>query len=677
MCDRRHNLELALAIVFLFFVSSLSLAQFGTRPEEKDLIRREAGAYRAYAAMLDKIGSARSQIDVNYYKLDVRILGSAPSPTISGTVTTIATVLDPLLSSITLDMSNSLVVDSIAVDGSFIDVSKWTHSAALLVMTTPRTYIAGERITIAITYHGSPVGTGFGSFGARKLTDRTTDWFWTLSEPYGASDWWPCINHPSDKADSVDIWLTCNQNYTAVSQGKLVGVIVNGDSTKTYRWEHRYPIASYLISATITNFSEFSYWFHYAPSDSMEIVNFVTPTIGGQNPGYKTSASLVPRMIQIYSNLFGLYPFVKEKYGHAEFGWGGGMEHQTLTSLGTYAFNESIMAHELAHQWFGDMITCRTWPDVWLNEGFATYCEALYREVQYGEATFVAEMTAIMSASKDTSMGSIYLRDTSSVNNMFYQGRIYDKGASVLHMLRHVVGDSTFFAAVRAYANDTALMYKTASTGDFRNECERISGKDLGYFFNEWIFGENYPRYTYRAVVSKQASLYQVMVTISQNTQTSNPTFFTMPVDLRFVGPTIDTTIVVLNNQQSQVFTFSFTEAPDSVELDPDGWILKDVANITSGVDMEPVPSMYILEQNYPNPFNPGTTIRYSIPHAEVVHISIFNLLGEEIETLIDGWMTEGKHAVEWNASKLSSGVYLYRFRSGSFVKTRKMLLIR
>ena len=353
------------------------------------------------------------------------------------------------------------------------------------------------------------------------------------------------------------------------------------------------------------------------------------------------------------------------------------MEHQTLTSLGTYAFDESIMAHELAHQWFGDMITCRTWPDVWLNEGFATYCEALYREAQYGEAAFTAEMAGIMSGSKDPTMGSIYLEDTSDVNNMFYGGRIYNKGASVLHMLRHVLGDSTFFQAMRAYANDPTLMYKTASTADFQRNCEEVSGKNLQYFFNEWVYGEKYPQYSYRADVTKQPSSYRVTVTIRQSTQTTDPTFFTMPVDVRFVGPLEDTTIVVFNNQQDQVFVFSLAQAPDSVELDPNGWILKDVENTTSGVDMQPVPATYILEQNYPNPFNPGTTIRFSIPQAQIVRITVFDIQGQEIQTIVNDKMTEGKHSIVWDASGLSSGIYFYRLQAGSFTTTKKMLLLR
>ena len=669
----RNTCALFLAVI----CTSVSPAQFGTRPEEKDLIRREAESYRDYTHMLNKVGVTRGQIDVKYYKLDLRIIGSAPSPLIAGTVTTIATVLDPTLTSVTLDMSTSLAVDSIVVDGTTINAANWTHTNAFLVITTPRSYSAGESITAAVTYHGAPVGTGFGSFGAAKLSDRTTDWFWTLSEPYGASDWWPCIDYPSDKADSVDIWLTCSQMYTAVSQGILVSVTTNNDGTKTYRWKHRYPIASYLISATVTDFNEFSYWFRYSPTDSMEIFNYVTPTIGSENPGYQDAASLVPRMMQIYSKLFGLYPFIREKYGHAEFGWGGGMEHQTLTSLGTYAFDESIMAHELAHQWFGDMITCRTWPDVWLNEGFATYCEALYREAQYGEAAFTAEMAGIMSGSKDPTMGSIYLEDTSDVNNMFYGGRIYNKGASVLHMLRHVLGDSTFFQAMRAYANDPTLMYKTASTADFQRNCEEVSGKNLQYFFNEWVYGEKYPQYSYRADVTKQPSSYRVTVTIRQSTQTTDPTFFTMPVDVRFVGPLEDTTIVVFNNQQDQVFVFSLAQAPDSVELDPNGWILKDVENTTSGVDMQPVPATYILEQNYPNPFNPGTTIRFSIPQAQIVRITVFDIQGQEIQTIVNDKMTEGKHSIVWDASGLSSGIYFYRLQAGSFTTTKKMLLLR
>jgi aminopeptidase N len=673
MKKRTFGCCLLCTIVF----ASPGFAQFGSRPEEKDLIRHEANAYRAYASMLSKAGTSPNELDATYYKLDLKILGSAPNPHISGTVTTVAIIISSSLSYVMLDMASTLRVDSISVDGTTLGAGTWTHTNASILIPTPRTYTAGERISIAVSYHGFPVGTGFGSFGAEKLPDNTTDWFWTLSEPYGASDWWPCINTPTDKADSVDVWLTCDQIYTAVSQGRLVSAVNNGDGTKTFRWQHRYPIAPYLVSATITSFSEFSYWFHYTPSDSMEIFNYVTPMIGTLNSTYKTSASLVPRMMQIYSNLFGLYPFIKEKYGHAEFGWGGGMEHQTLTSLGTYAFDESIMAHELAHQWFGDMITCRTWPDEWLNEGFATYCEALYREAQYGETAFTVEMADIMNASKDPSMGSLYLQDTTSVSNMFYQGRIYNKGASVLHMLRHVLGDSTFFRAMRAYANDTTLMYKTASTADFRRNCEAVSGKDLGYFFNEWIYGENYPQYTYRVDVTKPTSLYTVTITLSQNTHTTNPAFFTMPVDFRFVGASMDTTITVLNSQARDEFTFAFGSLPDTVQLDPNNWILKDVTNITDGVDMTPVPASYILAQNYPNPFNPSTTIRYSIPRAGIVRLSVFNILGQEISVLVNGPITEGKHRVVWNAMNVPSGIYVCRLRSDEFTKSMKMLLIR
>ena len=672
-----HWIKLIAPVASLLFFSSVSSAQFGSRPEERELIRQETKAHREFFTKLLTTDVSRNQIDVKYYGLNLKISGPAPTPQISGSVTTAAVIVPSSLLSLTLDMSDSLKVDSVVIDGVNVSGSSVVHAHNLLTINTPRVYAGGENIAVTVSYHGFPVGTGFGSFGAKKLLDGTTDWFWTLSEPYGASDWWPCINHPSDKADSADITLTCDQKYTAVSQGKLVDVKANGDGTTTYRWKHRYPIASYLISATITNFNEFSYWFRYSPTDSMEIFNYVTPTIGSVNPGFQNSASLTPKMMQIYSNLFGLYPFIKEKYGHAEFGWGGGMEHQTLTSLGTLAYNESIIAHELAHQWFGDMITCRTWPDVWLNEGFATYCEALYRETQYGKATYSSEMAAIMRGSKDTTMGSVYVRDTSSVDNVFYGPRVYNKGASVLHMLRHVLGDSVFFAAMKTYANDPGLRYNTASTADFRRNCEISSGRDLAFFFDEWIFGENYPRYTYRSDVSKQGSLFNITLTIRQTTGTTNPTFFTMPVDVRFIGPLIDTTVTVLDNQREQQFTFTFNAAPDTAELDPQNWILKDVENITSGIDITPVPSTYVLEQNYPNPFNPTTTIRYSIPEAGIVRISIYNILGEELATPLNSWMAEGKHSYEFDGSSLASGTYLYRVQSGTFVNTKKMLLVR
>lgn len=252
------------------------------------------------------------------------------------------------------------------------------------------------------------------------------------------------------------------------------------------------------------------------------------------------------------------------------------MEHQTMTSVG--GFGESLIAHELAHQWFGDMITCRTWPDIWLNEGFATYCEVLYQENRYGKAAYWNDINGEMNYAK-TAVGSIYVGDTSNVGTLFDGSLVYDKGASVLHMLRHILSDSVFIHSMYNYAHNPALRFGTAGTHDFQNACESTSGRDLGYFFNEWIYGEKYPTYAYGWDSRSDSGGYRTTVVISQTTGTTNPTFFTMPIDLKFIAAGWDTTLTVFNDSISQTFAFQTPQSPYSVLLDSSGWILKSLGN--------------------------------------------------------------------------------------------------
>jgi Aminopeptidase N len=238
------------------------------------------------------------------------------------------------------------------------------------------------------------------------------------------------------------------------SNGSLVEVRDNGNGTLTYHWAERYPIATYLVSLAVADYVVLTDWFHYSPTDSMVILNYVLPTslVSAIQP-----LGFVPSMLQFFSDRYGLYPFIREKYGHAQFGWGGAMEHQTMTS--TSNFTESTLAHELAHHWFGDMITCANWPSLWLNEGFATYSEALWQEWRHGEAVYRADMRDMMPNAK-VATGTLYVQDTSTVAKLFAFDRVYAKGAWVLQMLRHVLGDSTFFRTMRAYANDPRFRFK-------------------------------------------------------------------------------------------------------------------------------------------------------------------------------------------------------------------------
>jgi aminopeptidase N len=654
----------------LLCVACSCLALQVSHPQEseeyrlKQLRAAEARRYAALYELSGRVTPGEEGFDVTYYKLDLRI--SADPQNLSGSVTMVATCTVDNLTSITLDLMNSMSVDSVLVAGSRVMV---TQQVMYFTVTLDRTYGRGELITATVFYHGVPGSSGFGSFSF-STDPGGTPWIWSLSEPYGAKDWWPCKDHPSDKADSVDVWITCDSRFKVGSEGILTEVIDNGDGTRTHKWKHRYPIATYLVSVAIANYSQATSWFKYSPVDSMLILDYALP--GAFGSAFASLPETVD-MLRIYSNLFGLYPFYTEKYGHSQFGWGGGMEHQTMTSIGS--FDENLIAHEMAHQWFGDMITMRTWPDIWLNEGFATYCVALYKEREYGPAQYWPYMNVQLNAAR-SAVGSVYVQDTSSVSSLFNNARVYAKGATVLHMLRHVMGDSLFFQAMKQYAGDARFRFKNASTRDFQSVCEAVYGRSLDYFFNEWIFGTGFPRYLFDWNSRRNGSSYAVTVTISQTEAAGSSTFFTMPIDLRFSGPGLDTTVVAFNDAQNQSFVFDLPKPPTDVELDPEGWILRDAY-------LAP-PEQIDLLQNFPNPFSSKTTIRFDLPVAAMVRIDVYDMLGQLVRTLkLEGISDVGEHSVEFSPDAtdgvpLASGVYFYRlYVSGKPIQVRKMIYLR
>jgi aminopeptidase N len=640
--------------------------------EERKLLNSEAGRYRVLMDAMRKPASDLN-IDVKYYKLNIAITTS-PSY-LRGIMTMNALSVVSNLASVTLDLMNLMTVDSVKAGTAKLS---FTQQPATVTITLDRSYANGELVTLDIYYRGVPGSSGFGSF--TFSSHAGTAWVYTLSEPYGAKDWWPCKDHPLDKADSVDIWATVDSAFKVGSNGRLVAVISNGDGTSTHRWAERYPISTYLVSLAITNYSEFTNWFKYAPADSMPVLNYVLPE---HLASAQSNLPLTVGMLAIYSDRFGLYPFIKEKYGHSEFGWGGGMEHQTMTSL--TGFGESLVAHELAHMWFGDMITCANWPNIWLNEGFATYSVAIYYEGKYGTANYWSYMNSQMNSAK-SAVGSIYVQDTSSVNSLFDGNLVYAKGASVLHMLRHVIGDSVFFRSLRAYASDPRFKYGTATTENFREVCESVSGLPLGYFFDEWIYGERYPAYTYswRAIPDTNGG-YVVPIRIRQTTGKTSPALFTMPVDFRLSGAGLDTTFVLFNNRTDQYFQVHVPLLPTTGQLDPNNWILKTATLTSVGEEGSPdVPLSFGLDPNYPNPFNPTTTIGYRLPHKSTVQLAVYSTLGQRVALLVQGEQEMGYHEVRFDGSALSSGVYFYRMEARSLsepaqtvVQTRKMMLVR
>ncbi|HTY12136.1 MAG TPA: M1 family aminopeptidase [Bacteroidota bacterium] len=602
--------------------------------------------------------AASNWFDVSYYGLNLDI---ATSPSyLKGDVTIAGVCRQGNTQTLTLDLMNTMRIDSVHVNGQ---PCSFAQSVSSFDITLDHTYQSGDLISAEIFYEGVPVPTGFGSFEFDSHSG--VPWVYSLSEPYGAQDWWPCKNTQSDKADSADIVITCDSSFKAASQGILLSTVNQNNGKTTYHWKTHYPIASYLISVALTNYTQFSEWFRYSATDSMEVRNYVLPE------DYAAAAAVLPHAVGalgIYSNLFGTYPFIKEKYGQAQFARGG-MEHQTMTSIGT--FDEKIVVHELAHQWFGDKITAKTWSDLWLHEGFAVYCTALYLEKTYGVQSYTDYINLQISSAMSAE-GEVGNPDTSSAQSLFNYDLIYGKGACVLHMLRHVLGDSVFFASIRAYANQPSLQYSNATTQDLEAACEKVSGKNLSYFFQEWIYGERYPIYQYSWDWNSSNDSSFLTITLAQAPVRTNPAIFTMPVDIRISSPGKDTVVSLFNNVQNQTFTLPFPVRPSSVVLDPDGWIVK-LAYPASDF----APASYLLEQNYPNPFNAGTTIKYQLAHAGYVTLKIYDVLGREIATLVSEQQIPGTYQYPWTGQNFASGVYFYRLTAGDVRLQKKMILLK
>lgn len=614
-----------------------------------------------------------SRIDVKYYKLNLNIHYNTSS--INGIVTVKAKSLIDNLSTIFLDLQDYFAVDSVKFGSTTLN-STLTYNNKLNI-ELDKIYNTDEVFSIDVFYKGSPGSSGFGSFEFSSHNGSPA--IWTLSEPYGASDWWPCKDTPADKADSSDVWITADDFFVSVSNGILVDEIYNGDGTKTYKWKNSYPIAHYLISLAMTNYEVYQNNFEYEPGKFLPVIHYNYPE--KLNSDRKTQLNSTVPMLEVFSNLFGPYPFLNEKYGHAEFSWGGGMEHQTISSMG--AFFESIVAHELAHQWFGDKITCADWQNIWLNEGFATYAEALFVEATNGRSAYKNYIQNEMNAAKNA-VGSIYVQNIKKISEIFNGNRSYAKGSVVLHMLRGIVSDKKFFNILKAYSNDPEVAYDVAETSDFQRVCETVSDTDLDYFFSEWIFGENYPKYSYSwGYKNITNNIYSVDLNISQ-IKNSNPKYFTMPIDVKIISSNGDTTITIFNDLNNQDFSFQIDGQPIDLEFDPDNKILKEIISSTTHVDNSNISINFSLSQNYPNPFNPETKINYTVPQelnnglsSQKVVLKVYDVMGSEIATLVNEAKQSGNYEVIFNATNLPSGIYYYKIISGNFAETKKMVVLK
>jgi aminopeptidase N len=510
--------------------------------------------------------------DVLDYKLDLDIYNCFLSPypkSFSGTEI-ITIKADSVLNSIKLHASNS----SLAIDGVGLAGVSFTHSSNMLTINLNRQYSPGEVFQVQIKYRHLNVSDGaFYVSGGFVFTD---------CEPEGARNWFPCWDKPYDKA-TWNLRAKTPATVKLGSNGRLADSVKIGD-TIYYNWISRDPIATYLmvISARVNYNLDIVYW--TKPSNDEQI-----PIRFYYNPG-ESVTSIKPKVLQMinhYSNLFGEHPFEKNGFAtlNSQFSWGG-MENQTLTSLCPNCWGENLISHEFAHQWFGDMITCATWADIWLNEGFATYCEALWYEYTSGYSSYKSDINSDASSYLSGNPGwPIYNPQwavtTPDVNTLFNYAITYAKGACVLHMLRYTLGDSSFFNLLKSYGTDARYKYKAITTQDFVNLVNEVTGQDLSWFFNQWVYSPNHPTYQNTYSISNGGNGNWFVAFTVRQTQT-NTVFFKMPITIKVSfssGP--DTLIRVFNSVNNQTFSFRFNRQPVSVVFDPNNDIVLKSATTT------------------------------------------------------------------------------------------------
>ena len=588
------------------------------------------GEQRAHRGMLRFRGSgAGDNIDIDYMRSYWEVNPAVRY--ISGTIAYHFKALE-LLNEITLDLNQGMVVDSIVYHGTTVTSSRSNNQ---LHISLPGVLRVGDRDSIAITYHGVPDATGFGSFIQTTHGKDSIPIIWTLSEPYGASEWWPCKNSLTDKIDSMDVFINTHVWWTAASNGVMVSDIGNPSGMDhTMHWKHRYPIAPYLVSLAVTRYEVFSDTLQSISGKMLPVQNFAYPE---RLADAMDGTSKVPDMIRFYEDTIAAYPFVNEKYGHAQFGWGGGMEHQTMTSVGGY--NYGLLAHELAHQWFGDAVTCKSWRDIWLNESFATYMTALMERHAFGEKVFDNWLVSTNARVTNVPDGSVWVDDTTVVGRIFSGRLSYRKGAYVLHMLRWVLGDEAFFNGIKSYYKDNIGQY--ATTDDLRSHLEMAGDTSLGGFMDDWFYGQGFPSYE---IVYQQAD-NNLFLTVNQTQSHPSVFFFEMPLPIKIYGEGQDTTVVLQNNYNHQDFHLPVSFQIDSIVFDPEHWILSRDNQVTLRINS--------LENGLycrlsPNPAGQIVRLQTNLSPATIRDIRVWDIAGNPVFSPAPARWIDGVDIIDW-----------------------------
>lgn len=633
-------------LLFSLLFSVFSLAQ-----EEMTFERMVESEMKSAAALQAFTVNPNTQnYDVTHTEL--RFTVDPANYFITGKVTPTFKALSEM-TTVTFDFTNELTVST--VTQGLTPLSFVQNASNELVITLPATLQTGNSATISITYSGAPPS---GEDAFTQAYHSGTPIIFTLSEPFGARDWWPCKQDLNDKIDSIDVYISCPNNYIGVSNGLLQSSTI-ANNIVTRHFKHNFPIPAYLISLNVTNYVSYNIQAGLGTTQNpyFPINNYLYPETNTTTTQNLINATIP--VMNVFESKFGLYPYRSEQYGHVQFPWNGGMEHTTMSSMGS--FPRFLIAHELGHQWFGDKITCGSWNDIWLNEGFAEYSTGIVIENLDGISNFVNWKNSKINNITSVANGAVYLTDSEAQNvaRIFSSRLSYNKGAMVVHMLRWVMGDANFFTAVQNYLNDPDLAFGYAVTTDLKAHLEEVHGNSLTEFFNDWVFEEGYPTYT---ITAQNWGTGQAKITVNQSQSHSSVAFFEMPIEIRLVSATGTThDVVVQNTEDNQEFVVNVPFVVTNVLFDPNKHIISRNNTATLSVtDFESKTQVAI----FPNPAKHSVKIELQNQN-ELEKIEIFNALGQFLAT---------EYQQDFSISAYAQGVYSLKISTTEGVYYKKII---
>ncbi len=589
-----------------------------------------------------------NKYDAKFHHLNINV--ERTGKTISGNVRTLAQVKSLTLDTFAVEFYNTMIIDSARINGTLITPVRVQDAVNFIL---PSALSQNDMIDATIYYHGtaptvngSAIGDGLNNGTSGSWGNQVT---WSLSEPYSAYEWFPCKQQLQDKLDSSYVYVTTDSTNKVGSNGLLTNVVTVGNK-KRYEWKNRHFIDYYLISIAVAKYVDYSFYAHPAgTTDSILVQNYIYDN-PATLPNFKTVIDQTDDLIEFFSDKFGLYPFADEKYGHAMAPFGGGMEHQTMTSLGS--FNFELVAHELGHQWWGDNVTCRTWNDIFINEGFASYSEYLALQ-QFDPTNAAPTMLQVHTSVMSSPTGSIYNPDTTDINRIFSSRLSYDKGSAIIHSLRFVINDDNmFFTVLKTFQNQ--FKNSTASIDDFKTVAETLTGLNLTQFFSQWVYGEGYPTFTVRW--NQIGNTFYLRNTETVSASSVTPLFIT-PLEYKLTRSIGDTIIKLNQNVALENYTLTIPGTITAVTTDPSNWILNK-GTVTKDVNLVGLNKNESISNQirvYPNPATNFLFVDSSVSIEEYEYL-IFDITGKSI--------AKGTLGQKINISDLESGLYFIQITS-------------